>query len=117
MGEYSTYCLLDKLEGYKKFLFNCYIPKGDGTTTEVDVIMIHETGIYVIESKNYNGCIFGREDAYEWTQTLPRRYKTAKKFGYKRLGSVIETSIGNAIDIGVKNNVLEIVEGEKIVKK
>ena len=33
------------------------------------------------------------------------------------LGSVIETSIGNAIDIGVKNNLLEIVEGEKIVKK
>lgn len=82
MGEYSTYCLLDKLEGYKKFLFNCYIPKEDGSTTEVDVIMIHETGIYVIESKNYNGWIFGREDAYEWTQTLPGRYKTAKKIHF-----------------------------------
>lgn len=43
--------------------------------------------------------------------------ETAKKFGYTRLGSVIETSIGNAIDMGVRNEVLEIVEGEKIVKK
>ena len=54
-GEYQIFKILNKIEGNKKLLFNCYIPRHDGTTTEVDVIMIHETGIYVIESKNYDG--------------------------------------------------------------
>lgn len=46
-GEYHTYLCLKSLKGYKKYLFNCYIPKEDGTTTEIDAILIHETGIYV----------------------------------------------------------------------
>ncbi len=70
-GEYDTYKCLCPIEGYKKYLFNCYVPKEDGTTTEVDVIMIHETGIYVFESKNYSGWIFGTEAQQEWTQVLP----------------------------------------------
>ena len=51
-GEYDTYRYLRSLDGYKKFLFNCYIPKEDGTMTEVDMILLHESGIYVLESKN-----------------------------------------------------------------
>ncbi|MDE7287493.1 MAG: NERD domain-containing protein, partial [Lachnospiraceae bacterium] len=70
-GEFDTYRCLCTLDGYKKFLFNCYIPKGDGTTTEVDVILLHESGIYVLESKNYSGWIFGTETQKQWTQVLP----------------------------------------------
>lgn len=70
-GEYDTYRCLCPLDGYKRYLFNCYIPKEDGTTTEVDVIMIHESGIYVFESKNFSGWIFGTENQREWTQVLP----------------------------------------------
>ena len=62
---------LSRLEGYKRFLFNCYIPKNDGTTTEIDVILLHDSGIYVFESKNYSGWIFGNENQKNWTQTLP----------------------------------------------
>ena len=69
-GEYDTYRYLRSLDGYKKFLFNCYIPKEDGTMTEVDVILLHESGIYVLESKNYSGWIFGTETQKQWTQTL-----------------------------------------------
>ncbi len=70
-GEYLTWKYLQKLDGYKKYLFNCYIPKENGTTTEIDVILIHESGIYVFESKNYSGWIFGNESQQYWTQTLP----------------------------------------------
>ncbi|MGN0666312.1 MAG: NERD domain-containing protein [Huintestinicola sp.] len=70
-GEYLTYRNLMGIEGHKKFLFNCYIPKENDETTEIDVIMIHETGIYVFESKNYSGWIFGTETNKQWTQTLP----------------------------------------------
>lgn len=71
LGEYYTYKYLRPLKGCRKYLFNCYIPKGDGTTTEIDVIMLHETGVYVFESKNYSGWIFGSENQQTWTQTLP----------------------------------------------
>lgn len=32
--------------------------------------MLHETGIYVLESKNYSGWIFGSESDQYWTQTF-----------------------------------------------
>lgn len=71
-GEYLTWKYLQKLEGYKKYLFNCYLPKDNGETTEIDVILLHESGIYVFESKNFSGWIFGTETHQYWTQTLPR---------------------------------------------
>ena len=54
-----------------KFLFNAYIPKGDGKTAELDVIMLCPQGIFAFESKNYSGWIFGGEFDKNWTQTLP----------------------------------------------
>lgn len=39
-------------------------------TYEIDLIMISETGIYVFESKNYSGWIFGDEKQRYWTQIL-----------------------------------------------
>ncbi|MFN6431469.1 nuclease-related domain-containing protein [Eubacterium callanderi] len=78
-GEYLTYDKLRSLDGHKKFLFNCYIPKGNNETTEIDLIMIHSTGIYVFESKNYSGWIFGNESQKNWTQTLPNGNKVRKE--------------------------------------
>jgi len=69
-GEYLTYRTLSELPGDKKFLFNCYVPKGNGTFTEVDLIMLHTSGIYVFESKNYSGWIFGSEPERQWTQSF-----------------------------------------------
>lgn len=71
LGEFYTYQYLKPLKGYKRYLFNCYLPKPNGETTEVDVILLHESGIYVFESKNYGGWIFGTETQQYWTQTLP----------------------------------------------
>lgn len=69
-GEYLIYERLKPLLGNRKFLFNLYIPNGDGKTTEIDVLLIHETGLYVFESKNYSGWIFGSEKNKNWTQCL-----------------------------------------------
>lgn len=71
-GEFLTYRKLAKIDGNKQFLFNIYIPKEDGTTTEIDALLIHETGLYVLESKNYSGWIFGTDTQKNWTQTLPQ---------------------------------------------
>lgn len=71
LGEFYTYKSLKPLRGYKRYLFNLYIPKDNGETTEADVVLLHESGIYVLESKNYSGWIFGTETQEYWTQTLP----------------------------------------------
>lgn len=71
LGEFYTYERLKPLDGYKRYLFNLYVPKDDGETTELDVVLLHESGIYVLESKNYSGWIFGMESSKYWTQTLP----------------------------------------------
>lgn len=79
LGEFYTYKYLESLDGYKKFLFNVYLPKESGDTTEIDIILLHESGIYVFESKNYSGWIFGTETQQYWTQTLPIGRGRAKK--------------------------------------
>ena len=71
-GEYSLYQYLQPFESMGcKFLFNLYVPRNNGKTSEIDVIMFHPKGLFVIESKNYNGWIFGNESNKQWTQTLP----------------------------------------------
>lgn len=54
---------------YFKILNNIYLNTKHGST-EIDVIMIHETGIYVFESKNFSGWIYGGYKQKEWTQKL-----------------------------------------------
>lgn len=71
-GEYLIYKNLNEFENVgAKFLFNAYIPKVNGQTTEIDVLMICRKGIFVFESKNYSGWIFGSESQKYWYQILP----------------------------------------------
>ncbi len=51
-------------------LRNLYIPRENGTTAEIDLVYITRKGIFVIESKNYAGYIFGDEKRQKWTSTL-----------------------------------------------
>lgn len=53
-----------------KILRNIYIPKEDGSTAEIDVVYITTKGLFVIESKNFSGYIFGNENNRNWTATL-----------------------------------------------
>ena len=45
---------------------NVIIPDERGTT-EIDVILVGNTGVFVIEQKEYNAWIFGSEDDDKWT--------------------------------------------------
>lgn len=67
---------LVKLFGRKgRTLRNVYIPKDNGETSEIDVVYITQKGIFVFESKNYSGWIFGDERGQYWTAMLPNRQK------------------------------------------
>ena len=81
-GEDIIYDILQKVDGYKATLANCYLPKGNGETAEVDLIFLHESGIYVFESKNYSGWIFGSENQKYWTQSFSDRKGGTKKYKF-----------------------------------
>jgi len=71
LGEYAIYKKLKFFEQTSaKFLFNLYLPTSHGKTTEIDEIMISSHGIFVFESKNYKGWIYGKENDTHWTQVL-----------------------------------------------
>jgi superfamily II DNA helicase RecQ len=74
-GEYLSFNILEKIKGEHRILTNVYLPKENEETTEVDLVYIHETGIYVLESKNYSGWIFGDEKSKNWMQTLQNGQK------------------------------------------
>lgn len=59
----------------EKILRNVYIPKENGGTSEIDVLYITQKGIFVIESKNYSGWVFGSEKNYQWTVSLSNGIK------------------------------------------
>ena len=77
-GEWAIeYALKKALPDNIYILRNLYIPYRS-IVTEIDLILLHETGIYVFESKNYSGWIFGNEKHQYWTQSL----KGGRKFKF-----------------------------------
>lgn len=48
------------------------LPLEDGGTTQIDHIVVSSFGLFVIETKNMSGWIFGSEHQVKWTQTIHR---------------------------------------------
>lgn len=68
-GEYLIFSeLYNNIPGNCKILMNIEIPSVGGKTTEIDLLLIHETGLYVFEAKHYKGSIKGKIDEQRWTQ-------------------------------------------------
>lgn len=56
--------------------FHDIILKADDGTTQIDHVVVSMYGIFVIETKNYSGWIFGDEKQPKWTQVLFGSKKT-----------------------------------------
>lgn len=77
LGEYLIYKKLKVFEKEgAKFLFNAYIPKENNETTEIDVLMICRKGLFVFESKNYSGWIFGNEKQKKLVSNFTKRKRS-----------------------------------------
>jgi len=50
---------------------NITIPTSDGGTTQIDHVLVSPYGIFVIETKDYSGWIFGSKTNRKWTQSFP----------------------------------------------
>lgn len=57
-------------------IHNVTLPTPDGTT-QIDHVFVSRFGIFVVETKNMKGWIFGGENQAQWTQTL---FKKSFKF-------------------------------------
>jgi len=73
-GEKRVYNILSKSlpDGFI-VLNDIYLPSSDGTTTQIDHIVVSQYGVFVVETKNYSGWIFANARDDEWTQVIYRR--------------------------------------------
>ncbi len=59
-----------------KLMHHVTLPIRTGTT-EIDHIIVADTGVFVIEAKHYSGWVFGSAGDAKWTQVL---YRTRRQF-------------------------------------
>lgn len=51
------------------------LPRANGGSTQIDHVIVSVYGIFVIETKNYKGWIYGSEKQKQWTQVFPNGSK------------------------------------------
>jgi predicted RNA-binding Zn-ribbon protein involved in translation (DUF1610 family) len=54
----------------EKYIINNLLFYNDGKSHQIDHIIICKKGIFVVETKNYSGQIYGQDNQREWTQVL-----------------------------------------------
>lgn len=79
IGELEIFKYLIENVSNSLFIFNSYVEK-ENESTEIDLIMLHQSGLYVFEIKNFNGWIFGSENDKTWTCTYGRKGSKEKFF-------------------------------------
>lgn len=60
----------ETVEGEKYVIHDLILDKGNGKTAQIDHIVINSRGVFVIETKNLSGNIYGSENHGQWTQVL-----------------------------------------------
>ncbi|WP_274308429.1 nuclease-related domain-containing protein [Solibacillus daqui] len=66
---YKLVGVLDQVNGTHKILVNIQVPVNDALKT-IDAMLLHESGIYVMNIRAKSGWINGRERDHEWKELL-----------------------------------------------
>lgn len=69
-GEKKVGWIIGKTVENEQYVINDLILVNEGKSSQIDHIVINPRGIFVIETKNYSGEIYGSENQREWTQIL-----------------------------------------------
>ncbi len=74
-GERAVSRGLSRLDATTYHTFHdLYLPRPDGQgSTQLDHVVVSRFGVFVIETKNYRGWIFGSEKQPQWTQQIYRQ--------------------------------------------
>lgn len=80
VGEWKVKKICQKTVLKPEYNVNNIIVTNDGKSSQIDHVVIRENAIFVIETKNYSGRIYGKDNQQEWTQVL--RYGKVKNHFY-----------------------------------
>lgn len=69
-GEIKVKFIIGKTIGNEQYVINDIIIASGKSTSQIDHIVINKHGVFVIETKNYSGYIYGSEQQREWIQIL-----------------------------------------------
>lgn len=74
IGEWIVRTVIGKTceePGKEKFVINnLLLQLENGKSSQIDHVVINKSGVYVIETKNYSGRIYGDDSCREWMQVL-----------------------------------------------
>jgi len=70
IGELKVNLRLKLLGSQFILMPNLLLDNGNGNTSQIDHVVLSEYGIFVIETKNYTGWIFGNEKSDNWLQVI-----------------------------------------------
>ena len=89
-GERAVSSYLADLECEDYQVFNDLLLRDGNYTTQIDHIILSRHGVFVIETKNVHGKVYGSGNAEFWKQYLP-------DWGYKRYGTTQEHQLRNPL--------------------
>ena len=72
-GEKVVSVLLSRLPKDEYRIINDLLLQNGGYSTQIDHVVVSPYGVFVIETKNYKGKIYGGENSENWTQKLYRK--------------------------------------------
>ncbi len=70
IGEFGVDFVLGENIKYEKYKIDNFSFIIEDKTVQIDHLFLNENGIFVIETKNYRGRIYGDEDSKNWTQVF-----------------------------------------------
>ncbi|HBD7058694.1 TPA: nuclease-related domain-containing protein, partial [Legionella pneumophila] len=88
----------------------------DGSTTQIDHVLVSTKGIFVIETKHYKGWIFANPKSKAWTQTiynLKFRFQNPIYQNYKHVKAI--QMLCEFIDSHLIHNIV-VFSGESVFK-
>lgn len=72
LGERAIRRIFVRLPKAEYFALHDVLLQSEKNTVQIDHILVSKYGIFVIETKNYQGWIFGDEYSKQWTQSIYR---------------------------------------------
>ena len=103
IGEAGEKLVARELNKYKtensRLLNDVVLLDDKGESYQIDHIFINENGVWIIETKNWSGMIYGSDEQKEWTQVLA--------YGKEK----------NRVYSPVKQNLTHVYKIQKILKK
>lgn len=70
-GEWRVRRIIGRTKKGKRYVINDFMFVCGGKSVQIDHIVINKNGVYVIETKNYSGTVYGTDAQKYWLQVLP----------------------------------------------